>query len=102
MSIIGSLFTSNGALNAFGDSINVTGDNIANLNTAGFKTSRTQFADLLPTTLGEIETGNGVRLEEVTKPFQQGSIESTPNVTDLAIEGNGFFIVNNATTGTSY
>jgi flagellar hook protein FlgE len=102
MSITGSIFTASTALNAFGNSISVVGDNIDNLNTVGFKTSRSLFADLLPTVRAEIETGHGVRLGEVNKPFQQGAIETTPNVTDLAVEGNGFFIVNNATTGTSY
>jgi len=102
MSIIGSLFTASTALDAFGNSINVTGNNIANLNTAGFKTSQLQFADLLPTVTGDIETGNGVLLNNVSKPFQQGAMETTSNVTDLAVEGNGFFVVKNATTGTSY
>src|SRR5215467_7787303 len=102
MSITGSLFTATTALNTFGNSISVIGNNIDNLNTVGFKASRSTFADLLPTVDGQIETGDGVRLADVGKPFQQGVIETTPNVTDLAVEGNGFFIVNNATTGTSY
>ena len=101
MSIIGSILTANTALNAFGDSIAVVGDNIDNLNTVGFKTSRTQFADLLPTVEEKIEAGNGVRIANVNKPFQQGAVETTPNVTDLAVEGNGFFIVKNS-TGTLY
>jgi len=102
VSITGSLFTASAALNAFGNSISVVGDNIDNLNTVGFKTSRSLFADLLPTVSAQIETGHGVRLGDVSKPFQQGAIETTPNVTDLAVEGNGFFIVANATTGASY
>jgi flagellar hook protein FlgE len=102
MSITGSMFTASTALNTFGNSISLIGDNIDNLNTVGFKTSRSAFADLLPTVRAEIETGHGVRLADVGKPFQQGAMETTPNVTDLAVEGNGFFIVANATTGTSY
>lgn len=102
MSITGAIFTATNALSAFGDSISVVGDNIDNLNTVGFKTSRLQFADLLPTTQGAIESGHGARLKDVSKPFQQGPLETTSNVTDLAVEGNGFFIVKNAATGTSY
>jgi len=102
MSILGSLFTANTALDAFSNSINVAGDNIANLNTVGFKTSRLEFADLLPTVSGDIESGNGVQLDDVSKPFQQGVFETTTNVTDLGVEGNGFFVVKDANTGTSY
>jgi len=101
MSITGSILTASSALSAFGNSISVVGDNIDNLNTVGFKTSRFQFADLLPTTQGVVETGHGARLEAVSKPFQQGALETTPNVTDLAVEGNGFFIVKDP-SGTSY
>src|SRR3989442_5207282 len=102
MSIIGSIFTASSALSGFGNLISITGDNIDNLNTVGYKTSRPQFADLLPTLQGQIETGHGARLADVGKPFQQGALETTPNVTDLAVEGNGFFIVKNAISGTSY
>jgi flagellar hook protein FlgE len=102
MSILGSLFAANTALDAFSNSINVAGDNIANLNTVGFKTSRLAFADLFPTVSGDIESGNGVQLDDVSKPFQQGVFETTTNVTDLGIEGNGFFVVKDASTGVSY
>jgi flagellar hook protein FlgE len=102
MSISGSLFIASTALDAFSNSINVAGDNIANLNTVGFKTSRLEFADLLPTLTGDIETGHGVRLDDVNKPFQQGALETTTSVTDLALEGNGFFILRDPITGSSF
>jgi flagellar hook protein FlgE len=95
------MFIATTGLNAFSNSINVAGDNIANLQTVGFKTSRLGFADLLPTITGDIETGHGVTVD-ASKPFQQGAFETTPNVTDLGIEGNGFFTVKDADTGTSY
>ena len=102
MSISSSLFIASTALDAFSDSINVAGDNIANLNTVGFKASRLEFADLLPTMTGDVESGHGVSLDDVRKPFQQGAFETTSSVTDLAIEGNGFFVVRDAASGTPY
>ena len=51
---------------------------------------------------GSIETGHGVRLADVSKPFQQGALESTSNTTDLAISGNGFFVVRNPSNNTLY
>jgi flagellar hook protein FlgE len=102
MTISGSLFIASTALDAFSDSINVAGNNIANLNTVGFKASQLEFAELLPTSWGDIETGHGVRLQDVSKPFQQGAFETTSSVTDLAVEGNGFFVVKDAASGTPY
>ncbi len=102
MSILGSLFIANTALDAFSNSINVAGDNIANLNTIGFKTSQLTFADLFPTVSGAIETGHGVRLANVSKPLQQGAFETTRSVTDLAVDGNGFFVVSDPASGTAY
>ena len=102
MSILGSLFIANTALDAFSNSINVAGDNIANLNTIGFKTSQLAFADLFSTVSGAIETGHGVRLANVSKPMRQGSFETTRSVTDLAVDGNGFFVVNDSASGIAY
>lgn len=102
MSISGSLFVASNALDTIGNSISVAGDNIANVNTVGFKASRTEFADLMPTVSGQVESGNGVRLADVSKPFQQGTLESTQQVTDLAIEGNGFFVLKNGSGDTFY
>ena len=102
MSIAGSMFTAKTALDAFGESMGVIGHNIANLNTVGFKSSRMDFADILPTITGELETGHGVRVSDVSGPFQQGAIETSANVTDLAIEGGGYFLLNNANGDTYY
>ncbi len=102
MSITGSMLVASGAMAAHGNSLAVTGDNIANLNTVGYRESRYTFADLMPTFDGSIETGGGVRLADVTKPFQQGGFETTSNTTDLAISGNGFFVVRNSLNNTLY
>jgi len=102
MSIVGSLFVASDALDTLSNAISVAGDNIANLNTIGFKASRIEFADLLSTIDGQIEIGHGVRLADVSKMFQQGALETTQNLTDLAIEGGGFFILKNSTGETFY
>jgi len=102
MSITGSMLVASGAMAAYGNSLAVTGDNIANLNTVGYRESRSTFADLMPTFDGSIETGDGVRLADVSKPFQQGGFETTSNTTDLAISGNGFFVVRNSLSNTLY
>jgi flagellar hook protein FlgE len=80
----------------------VVGHNIANLNTAGFKASRVDFGDFFPTAFGEIEAGHGVFVADASRVFTQGALESTPNVTDLAIGGNGFFVLRDAAGGSYY
>ena len=102
MSIIGSMYTASTALSAFGTSMAVVGHNIANLNTAGFKASRVNYADILPTVYGEIEAGHGVAVVSADRQFTQGAFESTSNVTDLAVGGNGFFIVRDGAGGSYY
>jgi flagellar hook protein FlgE len=102
MSIIGSMYTASTALDAFGNSMAVVGHNVANLNTAGFKASRVNYADVLPTVYGEIEAGHGVYVVNADRQFTQGALESTANVTDLAIGGNGFFIVRDSAGGNYY
>jgi flagellar hook protein FlgE len=102
MSIIGSMYNASSALDAFGSSMAVVGHNIANLNTAGFKASRINYADVLPTVYGEVETGHGVYVVSAERHFTQGAFESTSNVTDLAIGGSGFFVVRDSTGGSYY
>lgn len=102
MSISGSLLLASGAMETYSNTLAVAGDNIANANTVGFRESRFILEDILPTVDAAIETGNGVRLAAVTKPFQQGALETTPNATDLAISGNGFFVVRDPKTSALY
>jgi flagellar hook protein FlgE len=102
MSIIGSMYNASSALDAFGTSMAVVGNNIANLNTAGFKASRVNYADVLPTVYGEVESGHGVTVVSTERQFTQGVFESTANVTDLAIGGNGFFVLHDAAGGSYY
>jgi len=83
-------------LNAANEDLSVTSNNLANVATVGFKGSRTEFADLFASTQqGAIATGNGVEVSEIAQQFTQGNIETTGNTLDMAVSGNGFFIVSN-------
>ena len=94
MSLTSAMFTGVSGLINQAEAMNVIGNNIANVNTIGFKGSRTLFADLLSTTIGNnSQVGQGVKLQKVDNLFTQGSFESTGNVTDLALQGNSFFAV---------
>ena len=83
-------------LNASQADLNVTANNIANTQTNGFKGSRTEFADLFAVSLqgtSNNASGNGVRVAAVTQQFAQGNIEFTDSNLDLAISGQGMFIL---------
>jgi flagellar hook protein FlgE len=83
-------------LNASQASLNVTANNIANTETNGFKGSRTEFADLFAVSLqgtSNNASGNGVRVAAVTQQFAQGNVEFTDSNLDLAISGQGMFIL---------
>ena len=84
-------------LNAASSDLKVTGNNIANAGTNGFKSSRTEFADVYATSLGGVSdtaVGGGVRLARVAQQFAQGNVEFTNNNLDLAINGEGFYVLN--------
>lgn len=81
-------------LNAAMSDLNVTANNIANVNTTGFKSSRAEFADLYPISaygLSSTATGIGTRTSRVAQQMTQGNISTTGNTLDLAISGEGFF-----------
>ena len=85
-------------LSAISKALAVVSDNIANINTTGFKSSRAIFSDVLSQSLGEgIQIGRGVQLAAVSRDFSRGSVESSSSPTDLAIDGEGLFIVKNNT-----
>jgi flagellar hook protein FlgE len=84
-------------LNASSAELRVIGNNVANASTTGFKESRAEFADIFATSnLGVTANaiGTGVRVSSVAQQFTQGNIEFTDNNLDLAISGQGFFILN--------
>jgi flagellar hook protein FlgE len=81
-------------LNASSRNLDVIGNNIANANTTGMKSSRAEFGDLIATSLGAGGTGGsgiGVAVATVAQQFTQGNISTTGNSLDVAINGNGFF-----------
>jgi flagellar basal-body rod protein FlgG len=101
------LYTSATGMKAQEQLIDVTANNLANVNTTGFKRSHMNFADLIYSTLEQpgtdiatgqiaptgLQIGSGVRAAGTMKVFSPGTIEQTGNVLDLAIEGDGFFPV---------
>ena len=95
------------ALDQFQQELNVVGNNIANVNTVGFKSAQVNFADALSQTLGtnsagSMQVGTGVMTAAIINQFTQGSITSTGVQTDMAVNGNGFFLVKDPSTGASY
>ncbi len=105
--MIGSLQTGVSGLQQFQDDLQVIGNNIANVNTVGYKSSSMDFEDELSQTLANgstnpLQLGEGVTSGGVDSDFTQGTINTTGTTTDLAINGNGFFIVNNPSSGQSY
>lgn len=114
--MIRGLYTAASGMNAQQHQIDVTSNNIANVNTAGFKKDRAEFEDLMYERLnytggrtGEntsnptgIDVGLGVKISGIQKSFSQGEIQNTGNVLDLAIEGKGFFKVTMPDGETAY
>lgn len=81
-------------LNAAAKDLQVTGNNIANANTTGFKQSRTEFVDVYAASVNGVsktQAGAGVRVSNVAQQFNQGNLDFTENNLDLAISGEGFF-----------
>ena len=96
MSITSSLYTGVTGLLTYSSALSVIGNNLANVNTVGYKAARAQFADLLSGLEGGARVGHGVRLASVAPQFAQGVFQATGGTTDLSIQGDGFFIVNNS------
>ncbi len=105
------LFTAISGLNNFQQMLDVTSNNISNMNSTGFKSSRVNFQELMSQTsragtapsdnLGgtnPLQVGLGSKITSVDRVFTQGAMEVTKSVTDLAITGDGFFVLENGTT----
>jgi flagellar hook protein FlgE len=83
------------------EAITVVGNNIANVNTTGFKSGRTLFSDFLSQSIGVGQVGRGVKTQAIQNNFAQSSFETTTQVTDLALQGSSFFALKDpGTTGT--
>lgn len=99
--MLGSFITALSGLNAAGTAINTIGNDLANLNTVGFKGSSLSFQDVVASVSGSSahQVGSGVAAPLTLKNFLQGSIQTTGGPRDGAIEGDGFFVVRPALTG---
>jgi flagellar hook protein FlgE len=88
-------------LDANSVALDTIGNNLANLNTTAFKNQTTSFSDLFYQTIGETGSGNALQLGLGTQVagtdtnFSQGSLSTTTTSTDMALDGSGFFVVNN-------
>ena len=94
------------ALSADSNAIDVCGNNLANLNTPGFKAAQVEFSDLMSETLGgalnPAQVGMGVGPIQTNTNYIQGGITTTNGPTDAALEGNGFFVVQDQSGQTLY
>ena len=108
--MLSSLSSGVSGLDSFQQDMDVIGNNIANLNTTGFKAGVVDFADAFSNTLQGgrhqharyIQVGTGVAIAGINSDWNQGAITSTGVSSDLAISGNGFFEVMNPTTQAVY
>jgi len=97
MSLFSTLNVGASGLGVSSTQLSVIGDNIANVNSTGFKQTRASFADFMPQTFfglaGPSTLGTGAATNRLTTLFGQGVLEATGNSTDMAVNGSGFFIV---------
>jgi flagellar hook protein FlgE len=101
-----SFSTALSALNATATAVDVVGNNLANLNTPGFKTNVVYFRDLVTQSLGaglgETQVGFGTGTPLTIRQFTQGAIQSSTGLLDAAIQGDGFFVTRNTQGNTQY
>ena len=102
MSLLTAMYSSASGLNSTTDELSVVGDNIANSQTVGFKASRTDFAESMAQQIvGQGAQGLGVRTLTVQQLMSQGAFTTTNQDTDVAIEGNGMFVLSGNYGGSS-
>ena len=101
-----SFSTALSALSATSTAIDVVGNNLANLNSPGFKTSQVCFRDLVTQSLGaglgETQVGFGTGTPLTVREFTQGAIQTSSGLLDAAIQGDGFFVLQTSQGGTTY
>lgn len=102
--MIGSLYSGISGLKANTSAMAVIGDNIANVDTNGFKCSRVSFANIFSSTLSQtnVQIGRGVTLNGVNPQWEAGSLENTTSATDLSVNGAGLFMVSDPSTNINY
>jgi flagellar hook protein FlgE len=95
------------ALQQFQQEMDVIGNNIANVDTVGYKGANVSFADTFSQTLGSssngsMQVGTGVLTASISNDFTQGTISNTGVKTDMAVNGDGFFVVKDSTSNAQY
>ena len=104
--MISAFSTALSGLNADSTAINVVGNDLANLNTTGYKSTELQFSDLMSQQLASSgasgQLGMGVGPVASFANYAQGSLQTTNGATDAAIQGNGFFVVKDQNNQTLY
>jgi flagellar hook protein FlgE len=102
MGLSSSMWSGVSGLLANSTKMTTIGDNLANVNTTGFKSSRVDFVDMMSSTIGTAsgtdEIGSGVRVGSVDTDYSQGGLETTTSSTDMAVSGNGFFMARQKST----
>jgi flagellar hook protein FlgE len=97
-----SFYTALSGLTADTTALDVVGDNLANMNTQGFKSNNVNFEDAMNEASASLQIGAGVGSTVTDRNFSQGDITSTGQPLDLAIQGSGFFVVQNPSGQTMY
>ncbi len=102
MPISQALYTGVTGLSVMADSMSVVANNIANANAKGFKKDRAEFEDMLSSDMstgsGSGQIGRGARMRAVRTLHTQGGLAVTDNLTDMAIQGSGFFVLSNSSS----
>ncbi len=103
--VLRAMYSGVSGLRAEGEALGVVGDNIANINTVGFKAQRAIFQDVLGHSVlagtSSALPGSGVKVGDIQQLFTQGSLANTGVSTDVALSGDGFFVVKGTTNGIS-
>ncbi len=106
MGITSALYSGVSGLNTNSQAMSVVGNNLANTNTLGVKGARSLFSDMLSSTIsgsgGSSQVGRGVNISKVDNVFSQGTFEATASDTDVAIEGEGFFMLKEVGSDVTY
>jgi flagellar hook protein FlgE len=103
--VLRAMYSGVSGLRAEGEALGVVGDNIANVNTTGFKAQRALFQDVLGHSIlagtSSSLPGSGVRVGDIQQMFTQGTLQNTGVSTDVALNGDGFFVVQGTVDGLS-
>jgi len=99
---MGSFFTALSGLTANTTALSVVGDDLANMNTQGFKSNSVEFEDAMAQATQSLQIGDGVGATLTSRNFTQGTIQSASGPLDAAIQGNGFFVTQDTSGATQY